>query len=341
MGKLIMDRIEEQQNSIKVFKNGQYVNKDQWLNLTGILYLISNLTNGKKYFGISNRRFNQRYRGNWIKNVSNKHLKSAIAKFGADSFEIDILYINKTDTELADLEKQLINKYNTFDNNYGYNKTPGGEYVDYPKREFLELQNDKIYKLERLVNRVKNMTGDIFDFSEAVYTKARRNIKIRCKICNSYFYRSPMNLIHKKRKIECPKCHDNELCRVQLINKRLKLIEKINQRYGGLYEININSYFNNLSHVEYFCNNCCKYFSRCYSNPQIKCDCQKARYNAISYTNAIEKIPRSIKNNYNILKHTYKNTDNGKILIVCKKCNKSQEIKYKSLKAKTRICCNI
>lgn len=91
-----------------------------------IVYCHENLTNHKKYIGITSQKPNQRWRdGKGYK--SSPHFYRAIQKYGWDGFEHKILYENLTEEEAKEYEVKLISEFNTRDDDYGYNMTPGGE----------------------------------------------------------------------------------------------------------------------------------------------------------------------------------------------------------------------
>ena len=90
------------------------------------MYSHTNKINGKKYIGITCQKPEQRFRnGNGYK--SSPHFNAAINKYGWDSFEHEILYDNLDVDEAKEREIELIEKYQTRDQRFGYNITPGGE----------------------------------------------------------------------------------------------------------------------------------------------------------------------------------------------------------------------
>ena len=80
----------------------------------------------KKYIGITCQSPNERWRnGNGYKN--NDYFSRAIQKYGWDNFKHEILATNLSHDEACEKEIELIAKYNTTDNQFGYNITKGGE----------------------------------------------------------------------------------------------------------------------------------------------------------------------------------------------------------------------
>lgn len=88
------------------------------------VYLHLNKINGKRYYGITSE---VKPEIRWKKGYShNKHLESAIQKYGWDSFEHIIIASNLSKQEAENMEQQLIAQYKTNNQQYGYNLTSGG-----------------------------------------------------------------------------------------------------------------------------------------------------------------------------------------------------------------------
>lgn len=91
------------------------------------VYCHTNKINGKKYIGITKRKPEERWGNNGCHYKRCKLFYNAIRKYGCDNFEHDILFINLSKDEAVEKEKELIKKYNSNDNHYGYNLTKGGD----------------------------------------------------------------------------------------------------------------------------------------------------------------------------------------------------------------------
>ena len=89
------------------------------------LYMHTNKINNKKYIGITKRKPKVRWANGKSYKPTSKFGK-AIAKYGWDNFEHDIIatYENYLDAEHA--EELYINKYKTRQEEYGYNMAYGG-----------------------------------------------------------------------------------------------------------------------------------------------------------------------------------------------------------------------
>lgn len=102
---------------------------------TFYVYVHTNKTNNKKYFGITSRLPQARW-GNagihYLHKYENGKYKqpafaSAIIKYGWDGFYHEILFEGLSEKEAKQLEKDLISKHNTTHSDYGYNLTLGGD----------------------------------------------------------------------------------------------------------------------------------------------------------------------------------------------------------------------
>jgi group I intron endonuclease len=91
------------------------------------VYIHINKINNKKYVGITCRKVNTRW-GKDGKGYNGQELFwRAIQKYGWDNFQHLIVFENVNKELALELEKQLILENKTFDSEYGYNSTFGGE----------------------------------------------------------------------------------------------------------------------------------------------------------------------------------------------------------------------
>ena len=91
----------------------------------GYIYITTNRINGKIYIGQHKSSiYHPWYLG------SGKYLGRALKKYGRENFENHIIQWCKDKNELCEKEKYWIRKYNSLDNEVGYNITPGGEFGD-------------------------------------------------------------------------------------------------------------------------------------------------------------------------------------------------------------------
>jgi len=98
----------------------------------GIVYLITNLINGKKYVGCSVGMLEKR----WKRHLSDAKkgapylLHRAIRKYGSECFTVEVLQVTSTRVEMFEAEMQHISSQGSVIPT-GYNMTRGGEGVDF------------------------------------------------------------------------------------------------------------------------------------------------------------------------------------------------------------------
>ena len=95
---------------------------------------------GKKYVGITSKKPPEKRWANGHGYSHNSHFTNAINIYGWDYFQHEIIAEELSETDAMQMEKDLIAKYNTMNQNYGYNQTSGGE-VD---KEYTEEIKRKI-----------------------------------------------------------------------------------------------------------------------------------------------------------------------------------------------------
>ena len=95
-----------------------------------IIYLITNLVNGKQYVGQTIRTIEDRWGNHLCKNSGCTAMRRAIEKYGKESFEIHEIDSAKTQSELDSKERFWIRELNTLSPN-GYNLTSGGDHVTF------------------------------------------------------------------------------------------------------------------------------------------------------------------------------------------------------------------
>ncbi|MBQ0035589.1 MAG: GIY-YIG nuclease family protein [Firmicutes bacterium] len=100
------------------------MNKDE-NNKKYSVYLLTNLINNKKYYGITSQKPETRWNnGNGYKDTT--YIGKAIRKYGWDNFSHEILYSNISKCEAQLLEIKLIEENDTLNPEIGYNQQPGG-----------------------------------------------------------------------------------------------------------------------------------------------------------------------------------------------------------------------
>jgi len=109
----------------------------------GLIYKITNPSNGKCYIGQTNQGLKQRKKEHFcrFKSFGRDHkVYLAFKKYGFEHFTWEILEDNISEVHLNEREKYYISKYNSF--NRGYNMTDGGDGVSEETRAKLS----KIFK---------------------------------------------------------------------------------------------------------------------------------------------------------------------------------------------------
>lgn len=97
----------------------------------GVIYLVTNKINNKKYIGKTCRTLEQR----WHEHIYNAYaprrkkyyFQKALKKYGEQNFIIEQIDEAFSENELNNKEIKWIKYYNSTDERYGYNLAPGGE----------------------------------------------------------------------------------------------------------------------------------------------------------------------------------------------------------------------
>lgn len=120
------------------------------------IYAHINKVNSKKYIGQTKQSLDQRFRsGKGYKNSSK--FNGAIKKYGWDGFEHILLFDGLSLEEANKKEEELIKKYDTTNDLYGYNIAYGGDN---------HLQSEESINKMRLS---KNINKDNYDFYKEVF----------------------------------------------------------------------------------------------------------------------------------------------------------------------------
>lgn len=112
------------------------------LNEKNYCVYIHTSPSGKKYIGITSQIPPEKRWANGHGYSHNIHLTNAINFYGWDNFEHEIVADGLSEFDAMKAEKDLILKYNTTNQDYGYNQTSGGEVC----KEYTEEVRRKISK---------------------------------------------------------------------------------------------------------------------------------------------------------------------------------------------------
>ena len=104
------------------------------------IYKHTNLINNKVYIGQTCSKPERRWRKDGVGYKDSPRFWNAIQSYGWENFSHEILQINLSQEEANEREKYWISFYNSMDEDYGYNLTPGGD--NYMK----QLWENKEYK---------------------------------------------------------------------------------------------------------------------------------------------------------------------------------------------------
>lgn len=105
-------------------KNLQKEDESVWC-----VYYHRNKINGKIYIGITKQKPEKRWNNGKGYNY-NTYFYSSILKYGWDNFEHEVLIDELTKYEATNIEIELILKYKTMEQEFGYNLTSGGDGCD-------------------------------------------------------------------------------------------------------------------------------------------------------------------------------------------------------------------
>lgn len=96
--------------------------------MKNIVYKITNIVNGKLYFGVTQQGLKIRWQQHKCNsNKKSYHLYNAIKKYGFCNFKIESVFELETKKEMLYKEIELISLYKTNSRTYGYNNSTGGE----------------------------------------------------------------------------------------------------------------------------------------------------------------------------------------------------------------------
>lgn len=153
-----------------------------------IVYITTNLINGKKYIG-KDVRNNSSYLG------SGKIFKHALLKYGKNNFQKEIIGTATTKEELCELESYYIDYYNAQTSEWFYNITKGGNGGKTHNQSHKKI---KIYQFDKKLNLIKEWKS-AGEASKALQINRSKIVTARKKntLCNGYFWNSSSNILLK------------------------------------------------------------------------------------------------------------------------------------------------
>ena len=147
----------------------------------------------KRYYGITSEDKVQDRWKNGKAYSKNKHFTNAINKYGWDNFQHIVLFNNLTKEEASLLEQMYIALYNTFDDDYGYNQSLGGEnnvWSEKSKKKMSESRKGKHHTEEAKKNISEGMKAhhteetkkQISESLKAYYSKKTNKGRVKGRV---------------------------------------------------------------------------------------------------------------------------------------------------------------
>lgn len=208
------------------------------------IYKITNKINDKCYIGQSIdiiKRWKTEYKWYHI----NKHLLAAFNKYGLENFNFEI--IEECEPSLLNEREQFwISIYNSFDRNFGYNKTLGG--AGTPGRTFVMSEETK--NKIRLANTGHKFTSEQLDEFRNIIRD--NQIVIYCYETNKYY----TSIANASRELNiCKEAIRHVIMKQdsQALNYRFcKINDNINEFITNCQQVDIYIKENNLSLKQYY-----------------------------------------------------------------------------------------
>lgn len=141
--------------------------------------------NSKRYVGITSQSVEKRWakgNGYW----GHRYFFNAIQKYGWENIKHEILFENLTESEAKQKEIELIAFYNSYDREFGYNQTLGGDgrkgAMSEKQKELLSVVNrgkNAVFSKEEIVSLKKDLlNGFSYDEISNKYGIKKENISV-------------------------------------------------------------------------------------------------------------------------------------------------------------------
>ncbi len=233
--------------------------KEELNKLVGIIYIIKNKINWKRYIGQSLNTFYYRYTKKWWQYLSNDHFKYAIEKYGHENFEIEIILSNQTQNALDFWEIFYIDYFKSNKMEYGYNMTYGGKNgAEITKEVKYKIGKSNIMSKDYFIERARQKHGDKYDYSETEIIPLQSKVKIFCKKHNEFFYQNHNAHLSGKNCILCAR----EASNISKFMSKDDFIKKAKEKFQDDFEYNLINYERGMSKIEILHKRCGTRFSQ-------------------------------------------------------------------------------
>jgi len=151
------------------------------------VYLVTNKVNGKVYVGQTTKTITKRLEEHVYKAISmnaDEHLHKAIRKYGPEEFSIELVRECQTKWSLNMLERKYVFEYKSWQPEFGYNKTFGGDAVPLTEEGRKKIsQANKGRKLtEEDKEKKRQAAKNRPPISEETRAKMRESHKVRAPV---------------------------------------------------------------------------------------------------------------------------------------------------------------
>ena len=182
----------------------------------GIIYLVTNVANGKQYVGLTTTSLDERWCGH-LRQALNNHekpslLHKAIAEFGKENFTIEVIDCASSAEDLRAKEREWIKSMNTQRPN-GYNVTLGGEGV-YSSGKPTKLPEDStLYPtIKAAADALAKREGISHLTARARISVGKINVNKPHSMINTPIHRYWRGLFYRASGLKKVNCNDFAVC---------------------------------------------------------------------------------------------------------------------------------
>jgi len=189
-----------------------------------------------------------------------------------------------------------------------------------------ENTKHKLRTKEEFVKSCEEKHGNIYDYTETVYTNCKNKIKIRCKTHGIF----ELIADNHQRKDGCPTCSKEKY-----INKyAISFVEKSKLLHDNIFDYSLVNYIDNKTKVDIICptHGVFEQLPLCHlqGNGCNKCNLEKRKDNGIN-TNSFIESANIVHNEEYIYTDTHYINENSKVVIRCKEHGIFEKLPYRHL----------